>query len=114
MYNGSIKNYEGFIVEDFEITEVKREKVSGAKIAVVGVGGGGGNMLNHLTQSDLVDKVKTIAANTDVQALESCRADTKIQLGPDTAGGKGAGMNPEVGKKAALESYNEIKSALMQ
>ena len=101
-------------MEDFEITEVKREKVSGAKIAVVGVGGGGGNMLNHLAESSLDGKVKTIAANTDIQALESCRADVKIQLGPNTTGGKGAGMNPEVGKKAALESYNEIKSALMQ
>ncbi len=101
-------------MEDFEIAEVKASKIPSAKIAVVGVGGGGGNMLNHLAQNDLVDKVKTIAANTDVQALESCQADTKIQLGPNTAGGKGAGMDPEVGKKAALESYEEIKAALMQ
>jgi len=99
-------------MEEFEITKVSR--VKGAKIAVVGVGGGGGNMLNHLSNTDIVDKVKTIAANTDLQALESCKADTKIQLGPKTTGGKGAGMNPEVGKRAALESYEEIKKALMQ
>ncbi len=101
--------------EEFEIIEVKTAKtLSGAKIAVVGVGGGGGNMLNHLAQNDLVDQVKTIAANTDAQALEGCRADVKIQLGPNIAGGKGAGMDPEIGKKAALESYQEIKDSLMQ
>ncbi len=101
-------------MEEFEITEVKKNQLSGAKIAVIGVGGGGGNMLNSLEQTSLAGKVKTIAANTDLQALESCKADIKIQLGPKTTGGKGAGMNPEVGKLAALESYEEIKEALMQ
>lgn len=101
--------------EEFEIIEVKTaNKSTGAKIAVIGVGGGGGNMLNHLAESDLVDQVKTIAANTDIQALSTCKADVKIQLGPNITGGKGAGMNPEIGKKAALESYQEIKDALMQ
>jgi len=101
--------------DEFEIREVTTApKSSGAKIAVVGVGGGGGNMLNHLAESDLVEQIKTIAANTDAQALSTCNADVKIQLGPNVTGGKGAGMDPEIGKKAALESYQEIKDALMQ
>ncbi len=99
-------------MEEFEITKISA--VKGAKIAVVGVGGGGGNMLNHLASTDLAGKVKTIAANTDLQALEDCKANTKIQLGPKTTEGKGAGMKPEIGKLAALESYDEIKEALMQ
>ena len=101
--------------EEFEIIEVNTVKtLSGAKIAVIGVGGGGGNMLNHLAKMDLASQVKTIAANTDAQALSGCKADVKIQLGPNIAGGKGAGMDPEIGKKAALESYQEIKDSLMQ
>ena len=102
-------------MEEFEIAEIKKSsQVRGAKIAVVGVGGGGGNMLNYLGESEIADRVKTIAANTDLQALESVKADTKIQLGPKLTGGKGAGMDPDIGKLAALESYEEIKKALMQ
>ena len=97
--------------EHFNI-EMTETVVQGAKIVVVGVGGGGGNMVNHLVESGLAENVKTIAANTDMQALEECNADVKIQLGPKTTGGKGAGMDPEIGKKAALESYDEIVEAL--
>ena len=98
---------------DIKVTEVKLE-TKGAKIAVIGVGGAGGNMLDMIAKSEVGGDVKLVAANTDAQALNGCSADTKILLGPNVTHGKGAGMNPELGKKAALESYNEIKEALMQ
>ena len=102
-------------MEEFHIKVTKIGiDAKGAKIAVVGVGGAGGNMLNTIAKSDISEEVKLIAANTDAQALEGCTADTKILLGPNTTKGQGAGMNPELGKKAALESYNEIKEALKQ
>lgn len=90
----------------FSIEESKC--VYGAKIKVIGVGGGGGNMINHMVREGL-DGIDLIAANTDAQALENCLAKTKIQLGKK---GLGAGMKPEVGREAALESYEEIKSSL--
>jgi len=98
---------------DITVTEVKME-TKGAKIAVIGVGGAGGNMLDTIAKSDIGDKVKLVAANTDAQALNGCSADTKILLGPNTTKGKGAGMDPELGRKAALESYSEIVEALKQ
>ncbi len=98
---------------DIEVTEVKME-TKGAKIAVIGVGGAGGNMLDTIARSDIGDQVKLVAANTDAQALNGCSADTKVLLGPNTTKGKGAGMDPEKGKLAAMESYEEIKEALMQ
>ena len=84
------------------------------KVAVIGVGGAGGNMLDTIAKIDIAEEVKLVAANTDAQALDGCSADTKILLGPNTTKGKGAGMDPELGRKAALESYTEIKEALMQ
>ena len=102
-------------MEEFDITITKHQiNTKGAKIAVIGVGGAGGNMLDTISKSDISDEVKLVAANTDAQALNGCSADTKILLGPNTTKGKGAGMDPELGKKAALESYTEIKEALMQ
>ena len=98
-------------MQDFTITESTNEY--GAKIVVVGVGGGGGNMLELLLQSELSDKIKLVAANTDAQALKGSNAPHKIQLGPNLTKGLGAGMKPEIGKAAALESYEEIKNALM-
>ena len=98
---------------DIEVTEVKLE-TKGAKIAVIGVGGAGGNMLDTIAKSNISDEVKLVAANTDAQALNGCSADTKILLGPHTTKGKGAGMDPELGRKAALESYAEIVEALKQ
>jgi len=97
---------------EFEI-EVEKQEINGARIAVIGVGGGGGNMLSELAKTGLKGKVKTIAANTDLQALEGSEADIKIQLGPNIAKGKGAGMDPEIGRMAALESYEEIKRAIV-
>jgi cell division protein FtsZ len=98
---------------DIKVTEAKLE-TKGAKIAVIGVGGAGGNMLETIAKGDIGDQVKLVAANTDAQALSGCSVDTKILLGPNVTGGKGAGMNPELGKKAALESYREIVEALKQ
>ena len=93
----------------FTIEEAK--SIYGAKIKVVGVGGGGGNMINHMVREGITG-IDLIAANTDAQALEHSLAYTKIQLGEKRTKGLGAGMMPQVGKEAAEESYEEIKSAL--
>lgn len=100
-------------MEDFEV-EITKPQVGakGANIVVIGVGGGGSNMLHLLKEQGLGDKVKLVAANTDAQALETADADTKILLGPNTTKGLGAGMNPELGRKAAIESYHEILKVL--
>jgi cell division protein FtsZ len=82
-----------------------------ARIKVVGVGGGGGNALNTMIQSGL-EGVEFIAANTDMQALEANYAPTKIQLGPALTKGLGAGANPDVGRKAALEDVQRVSEAL--
>ena len=83
----------------------------GAVINVIGVGGAGGNAVNRMVEAG-IKGVQFIAANTDVQALESSNAETKIQLGPKLTRGLGAGSNPEVGQKAAQESEEAIKEAL--
>ncbi|MEY4504418.1 MAG: cell division protein FtsZ [Pseudomonadota bacterium] len=93
----------------FEIEEVRAQK--GAKIKVVGVGGGGTNMVNHMINAN-VTGIDLIAANTDWQHLNASLATTKIQLGPKQTRGLGAGMKPEIGRNAAEESYEEIKKAL--
>jgi len=98
-------------MEDFKVTETFG--TDGVKIAVVGVGGGGGNMVNHLVDSDIADKVKLIVINTDAQALQLSKVPNKLQIGKKITDGKGAGMNPEVGRAAALESYDDIKDMLI-
>jgi len=75
----------------------------GAVIKVIGVGGGGGNAINRMIDEGVAG-VEFIAANTDVQALSSAKAETVIQLGPKLTRGLGAGGQPEVGRKAAEES----------
>ncbi len=87
------------------------ENVNQARIKVVGVGGGGGNAVNTMIQHGL-DGVEFIAANTDTQALEASLASVKIQLGTGLTRGLGAGANPDVGKKAALEEMERIAHAL--
>jgi cell division protein FtsZ len=82
-----------------------------ARIKVIGVGGGGGNAVNNMIDTQL-NGVEFIAANTDIQDLERSRAPMKIQLGKHINGGRGAGMNPEIGREAALESADEIKKVL--
>ncbi|GLB47020.1 cell division protein FtsZ [Philodulcilactobacillus myokoensis] len=83
----------------------------GAKIKVIGIGGGGGNAVNRMID-EKVTGVQFIVANTDVQALNASKAETKIQLGPKLTRGLGAGSNPEIGTKAAEESEEAIGEAL--
>ncbi len=82
-----------------------------ARIKVVGVGGSGGNALNTMIQNGL-EGVEFIAANTDAQALDRSLAPVKIQLGPQLTRGLGAGGNPDVGRKAALEDVQRLSEAL--
>ena len=82
-----------------------------AKIKVIGLGGGGGNAINRMVESG-VKGVEFIAANTDLQVLNSSKADVKIQIGATLTDGLGAGGKPEVGKESAVESKKEIEDAL--
>ena len=82
-----------------------------AKIKVVGVGGGGGNAVNRMIDSRLRG-IEFISANTDLQALTKCRAPVKLQLGQMITRGLGAGADPEVGRKAALEDTERILELL--
>jgi cell division protein FtsZ len=85
--------------------------LNGAKIRVVGVGGGGGNALNSMVDKG-IEGVEFVAINTDIQALESSKADVKIQIGRNITGGLGTGMVSETGFKAVEESREEIERAL--
>jgi cell division protein FtsZ len=78
-----------------------------AKIKVIGVGGGGGNAVNRMIASNLRG-IEFVAANTDLQALSKCRAAVKLQLGEQITRGLGAGADPEVGRKAALEDTEKV------
>lgn len=82
-----------------------------AKIKVVGVGGGGGNVIDRI-KKELFKGIDFIAVNTDTQDLELCRADTKIHVGKNLTRGLGTGMNPELGRQAAEEAKAEIVEAL--
>jgi cell division protein FtsZ len=97
-------------MEEFTITE--KINTNGVKIVVVGVGGGGSNMVDNLVDSEIANHVKLVTVNTDAQALKNSKAPYKLQIGEKITGGKGSGMRPEVGKAAALESYDEIKEML--
>ncbi|HER6123648.1 TPA: cell division protein FtsZ [Streptococcus pyogenes] len=85
--------------------------IQGAIIKVIGVGGGGGNAINRMIDEGVAG-VEFIAANTDIQALSSSKAETVIQLGPKLTRGLGAGGQPEVGRKAAEESEEILTEAL--
>ena len=87
------------------------EMPRGAKIKVIGVGGGGGNAVNRMIAAKL-EGVEFIAANTDVQALQLSQAPVKLQLGVKLTSGLGAGANPDVGRRAALEDSEKIIEAL--
>ncbi|WP_286237590.1 cell division protein FtsZ [Neptuniibacter halophilus] len=82
-----------------------------AVIKVVGVGGGGGNAVQHMVSSE-VDGVEFICANTDAQALDHMRSKTVIQIGGELTKGLGAGANPEVGRQAALEDRERLAEML--
>jgi cell division protein FtsZ len=83
----------------------------GARIKVIGVGGGGNNAVNRMIAANVVG-VEFIAANTDVQALQISNAPVKLQLGVKLTSGLGAGANPDVGRRAALEDSDKIIEAL--
>ena len=87
------------------------EELSPAKIKVIGVGGGGCNAVNRMIRAK-VEGVEFITANTDLQALKLSQAPVKLQLGAKLTKGLGAGANPEVGRKAALEDTEKIIEAL--
>lgn len=83
----------------------------GANIRVVGVGGGGSNAVSTMIEGGM-SGVEFVVANTDIQALNSSKAGYKIQLGADLTKGLGAGANPDVGRRSAIESYNQIVDQL--
>ncbi len=85
--------------------------ITGARIKVVGVGGGGGNAVNRMIDEG-IKGVEFIVANTDLQALNASKAPIKIQLGGNSTRGLGAGSNPEVGRKAALEDHEKLLDVL--
>ncbi len=91
--------------------ELEENANFGANIKVVGVGGGGSNAVQTMIENGL-EGVQFIVANTDRQALIANKADGKIQLGRELTKGLGAGANPEIGRRAAIESYNDIVAQL--
>jgi cell division protein FtsZ len=91
--------------------EIKPDIETFAKIKVIGVGGAGGAAVNRMIQAG-IKGVEFIVANTDVQALHTSKAGHKIHIGREVTKGLGAGMNPELGRRAAEESQNEIREAL--
>ena len=97
-----------FIMEE----EIKNQKMQ-ADIRIVGVGGGGNNAIETMIKQG-IQGVQFIAVNTDHQALESSSAQIKIQIGSKLTRGLGAGANPEVGRRAAVESYEEIVKVLKE
>jgi cell division protein FtsZ len=87
------------------------EQELGARIKVVGVGGGGGNAVNRMIQAG-IKGVEFLVANTDVQAMRNALAPVKLQIGAKLTKGLGAGANPDIGKQAALEDTDRIIEAL--
>ncbi len=95
----------------FEIDQIATQVAQGAKIKVVGVGGSGCNAVNTMIRMGL-EGVEFITANTDRQALDASLAQIKLAIGQELTKGLGAGANPEVGRKAALEDYAKISELL--
>lgn len=85
--------------------------ITGARIKVIGVGGGGGNAVNRMIDAG-IKGVEFIVANTDLQALNASKAPIKIQLGTKSTRGLGAGSNPETGREAALEDHEKLLDVL--
>ncbi|MCB9060442.1 MAG: cell division protein FtsZ [Halobacteriovoraceae bacterium] len=95
----------------FEISNEEKRIDLGAKIRVIGIGGGGCNAVNTMIRAGLTG-VEYIVANTDAQALNANLAPTKIQLGAEITKGLGAGANPEIGRKSALDEYEKLSEVL--
>ena len=90
---------------------VSEQNFGPAKIKVVGIGGGGGNAVNRMVASKL-SGIEFIAANTDLQALRRCEAETKLQFGQKITRGLGAGADPDIGRNSALEDTDKILDVL--
>ena len=98
--------------EDGALLEIKtNETEAGAKILVVGVGGAGNNAVNRMIE-EAIGGVDFIGVNTDKQALQLCKAPKLLQIGEKLTKGLGAGAKPEVGERAAEESYDELTAAI--
>ncbi len=97
--------------QEFESITFDLPKHKSNVIKVIGIGGGGGNAINHMYREG-INGVDFVICNTDRQALENSPVPNKIQLGVSLTEGLGAGANPEIGEQAALESLDEIKSLL--
>ena len=95
----------------FDEATSSEESFGPARIKVVGVGGGGGNAVNRMIASKL-SGIEFIAANTDLQALRRCEAETKLQLGRKITRGLGAGADPDIGRNSALEDTDKILDVL--
>ncbi len=95
----------------FEFIEVESETPVGAKLKVIGVGGGGGNAVNNMVEAHL-DHVSYMVANTDQQALDRSLAQERVQIGQAITRGLGAGANPDVGHRAAMEDEAAIREAV--
>ena len=91
--------------------EIVPQAIEGARIRVVGVGGGGCNAINNMVNRG-ISGVDLISVNTDKQALGHSLTMSVIQIGKETTGGKGAGSIPEIGKQSAEESISELKEAI--
>ena len=91
--------------------EFNLPKEQSSIIKIIGVGGGGGNAVNHMFEKG-IRGVNYIICNTDQQALDLSPVPNKIQLGPEITQGLGAGSEPEIGEKATIESSSEIKEIL--
>lgn len=92
--------------------QVKPEVENFAKIKVLGIGGAGGNVLNSMIESEQIHGVEFIAINTDAQDLSKNKCVVKIPIGQDITHGLGSGANPEIGRRAAEESVDEIRQHL--
>jgi cell division protein FtsZ len=91
---------------------IRPQTASFAKIRVIGIGGGGGNVVNSMIRESQIKGVDFIAINTDGQALLNSQASAKIQIGENLTKGLGSGGNPEIGEKSALESRDKVKELL--
>ena len=98
-------------MSNIEMEMESTQPTDGARIKVIGVGGGGNNAVDRMIEAG-VSKAEFIAVNTDLQQLKTVKAPTTIQIGVRLTAGLGAGAKPEIGKKAAEETENEIKEAL--
>ncbi|MCW0482528.1 cell division protein FtsZ [Gaoshiqia sediminis] len=94
-----------------DIMNFDLEKSSGAIIKVIGVGGGGGNAVNHMYHQGIKD-VGFMVCNTDAQALQNSPIPLRVQLGASLTEGRGAGNKPEIGREAAIENINDVKQAI--